>query len=278
MSAIRKFNHYCTLLEDLYDPSYAIPLPTPLPTKLVELRNDQTLLEDVWITRSHGEIPLWLEDYDVREGIRALLKQERCHKEQLHLGIEADNLCRWFGHELCVVELALWQPQHKSVVVADTTNNLFLLDSIYYLILKQCHEAIHVLQDRWPSLFVSAAHYAGEAHAATDLAASLSRSPSVQSLQWLTPMVCELPSNSHMEVDSPETTTDAEPEDLGQITLRDHLLENVSNEVEDFSNKDEDEEPMMISLDWQIPRVRIPIFAQIFTYGTSLVTSGRLDY
>ncbi|KIK10825.1 hypothetical protein PISMIDRAFT_20060 [Pisolithus microcarpus 441] len=227
MSAIRKFNHYCALLEDLYDPSYAIPLPTPLPTKLVELRNDQTLLEDVWITRSHGEIPLWLEDYD----------QERCREEQLRLGIEADNLCRWFGRELCAVELALRQPQH----------------SIYYLILKQCHEAVRVLQDRWPSLFVSAARYAGEARAATDLAASLSGSPSAQSLQWLTPMVCELPSDSHTEVDSPETTTDAEPEDLGQIMLRDHLLENVSNEAEDFSNKDEDEEPMMISLDWQIP-------------------------
>jgi len=93
MSVIRKFNNYCALLEELYNPSYAIPLPTPLPTKLAELRNDQSLLEDVWITRSHGEVPLWLKDSDVRSAIRAMLKLDRCHEEQLRLGMEADNLC-----------------------------------------------------------------------------------------------------------------------------------------------------------------------------------------
>ena len=69
MSAIRKFNNYCMLLEEMYDLSYAIPLPTPLLTKLAELHNDQSLLEDVWITHSHGDIPLWLKDRDVRSGI-----------------------------------------------------------------------------------------------------------------------------------------------------------------------------------------------------------------
>lgn len=48
---------------------YTVPLLTPLPTKLAELCNDQVLLEDVWITRSQGEIPLWLRDCDVRSGI-----------------------------------------------------------------------------------------------------------------------------------------------------------------------------------------------------------------
>ena len=113
MSAIRKFNNYCLRLEELYDLSYAIPLPTPLPTKLAELHNDQTLFEDVWITRSQGEIPLWLKDCEVRSGIRALLKLDRCHEEQLRLGMEAANLCRWYGRELCVVEFALRLPQRK---------------------------------------------------------------------------------------------------------------------------------------------------------------------
>ena len=69
MSAIQKFNNYCAHLEELYDPTYAILLPTPLLTKLAELHNDQVLLEDVWITWSNGEIPLWLGDHDVRMGI-----------------------------------------------------------------------------------------------------------------------------------------------------------------------------------------------------------------
>ena len=52
MSAIHKFNKYCKQLEQLYDPEYAIPLPTPLSVKLADLRNDQTLLHNVWITPS----------------------------------------------------------------------------------------------------------------------------------------------------------------------------------------------------------------------------------
>jgi hypothetical protein len=56
MTAIRKFNSYCERLELLYDPTWNIPLPTPLPTKLAELRGDQTLMQDVWITPSMGEV------------------------------------------------------------------------------------------------------------------------------------------------------------------------------------------------------------------------------
>lgn len=107
MSAIRKFNTYCRQLEELYDPSWSIPLPTPLPTKLNDLRNDQSLMEDVWIAPSVGHIPRWMEDKDVRAGIRAMLKRDRCLEEQHRLGIEADNLCRWFGNELATIELAL---------------------------------------------------------------------------------------------------------------------------------------------------------------------------
>ncbi|KIK12536.1 hypothetical protein PISMIDRAFT_18680, partial [Pisolithus microcarpus 441] len=65
MSAIRKYNTYCEQLSQLHDPSWAIPLPTPLPTKLVDLRNDTSLMEDVWITPSSGETPLWLQDADM---------------------------------------------------------------------------------------------------------------------------------------------------------------------------------------------------------------------
>jgi hypothetical protein len=107
MTAIRKFNSYCERLDSLYDPSWGIPLPTALPTKLVDLHNDQTLMEDVWITPSAGDIPRWLNDSDVRDGIRALLKHDRCQEEQQRLSIEADNLCSYFGDELSALELAL---------------------------------------------------------------------------------------------------------------------------------------------------------------------------
>lgn len=110
LAALRKFNGYCEQLEELYEPDCSIPLPTPLPTKLNELRNDQTLMEDIWITPSVGDVPRWLDDQDVRDGIRAMLKRDRCIEEQRRLGLEADNLCRWFGDELAAIELALQLP------------------------------------------------------------------------------------------------------------------------------------------------------------------------
>jgi len=107
MSAIRKFNTYCERLAELYDPSSGIPLPSLLLMKLAELHNDQSLLQDIWVAPSIGEIPHWLEDIDVREGIRAVLKSDRCLEEQCRLAIEADNMCRWYGRKLCAVELTI---------------------------------------------------------------------------------------------------------------------------------------------------------------------------
>ena len=262
MSAIHKFNNYCTHLEELYNPTCAIPLPTPLPTKLAELCDDQTLLEDVWIMQSpHGEIPLWLGDRGVRLGIQALLKSDHCHEEQLQLGMGADNLCQWFGHELCAVKFALQQPQCKlgaSLLLLVTSN--FFLDSIYYLILKQWHEYMSTLQERWPDPLASTVCYAGEAHAASELAASLSGTPIPHALQWLSPVICELPSDEHVsEAGDPDMIVDIEPEDLGQIMLMDHLLENESDNIDSsLVNKDDEEmESMRILLDWQIPSVSI---------------------
>lgn len=107
MLAIRKFNTYCATLEGLYKPEWGVPLPEPLPTQLTLLRESPHLMEDIWITRSQGEVPIWLEVPEVREGIRCMLKADRCLEERRRLGIEADNICRWFGRELAAIELAI---------------------------------------------------------------------------------------------------------------------------------------------------------------------------
>lgn len=67
-------------------------------------------MEDVWITPSPGNIPRWIEDADVWDGIRAMLREERCVEERHRLDIEADNLCRWFGRELSALEYAIATP------------------------------------------------------------------------------------------------------------------------------------------------------------------------
>jgi len=67
-------------------------------------------MEDVWITPSTGDIPRWLGDLDVREGIRAMLKIDRCLEEQGRVVMEAENLCRWLGQEVATTELAIQSP------------------------------------------------------------------------------------------------------------------------------------------------------------------------
>jgi len=60
------------------------------------------------------------------------------------------------------------------------------------------------------------------------------------------------------EAGDPDMIVDVELEDLGQIALMDHLLENETNDIDSSLVKDDEEmEPMIISLDWQIPTVSI---------------------
>lgn len=110
-TAIRKFNGYCDALKQKHRKRWNIPLPTHLPTELGALREDPSLLTDVWIAQvSDAPMPRWLEDVQVRRGIRAMLTQDRCLEERRRLGNEADNLCRWYGRELAAVELAIRTP------------------------------------------------------------------------------------------------------------------------------------------------------------------------
>ncbi|KII83206.1 hypothetical protein PLICRDRAFT_58527 [Plicaturopsis crispa FD-325 SS-3] len=105
LTAIRKFNKYCKILRDMQQPEWGIPIPTDLSTNLAIIREDPLLLQDVWVTpTSPQDTPRWLEDASEKGSAR------RCLEERRRLGREADNLCRWFGSELCALEVAL---QHR---------------------------------------------------------------------------------------------------------------------------------------------------------------------
>jgi hypothetical protein len=107
MSAIRKFNKYCVELKALAAPLSPIPIPTPLSTELNILRDDPYLMEDVWVEPSEGMPPRWLEDSNVRKGIKALLKVDRTKEEEQRLRHESRNLLSWFGRELVAIKVAL---------------------------------------------------------------------------------------------------------------------------------------------------------------------------
>ena len=113
MTAIRKFNKYCVELQRLYQPDWSFPLPVPLPIELGPLREDSSLLADVWVTRVSTPTPRWLGDVLVRKGIQAVLTKDRCLEERCRLEIEAHNLCRSYGRDLAAVELAMRNPDSQ---------------------------------------------------------------------------------------------------------------------------------------------------------------------
>ncbi|KAJ7696295.1 hypothetical protein B0H17DRAFT_1131077 [Mycena rosella] len=107
LRSIAKFNAYCVDLERVRPPGCPIPIPPPLSTQLNSLRDDPSLHEDVWITPAQGEIPRWLDDADVRDGIRALHSADRCAEEASRLNMEHCNMANWLTQELSVVTLAI---------------------------------------------------------------------------------------------------------------------------------------------------------------------------
>jgi hypothetical protein len=72
-------------------------------------------MEDVWVDWNMAPGPRWLTDVNVRKGIRAMLKNDRCLEERRRLGLEADSLCQWFGRQLAAVTLALKLPTSKCI-------------------------------------------------------------------------------------------------------------------------------------------------------------------
>ncbi|KAH6890083.1 hypothetical protein BKA70DRAFT_1120762 [Coprinopsis sp. MPI-PUGE-AT-0042] len=118
-NAIKRFNKKVDQLKDLYKPEWIIPLPDKLPTDLGQLKGDPNLLTDVWVSMSEGEeVPPWLSDPEVREEIAAMHAQDRCSEERVRVGIERDNMCRWFRKEFLAVEIALRSESGKPIAFA----------------------------------------------------------------------------------------------------------------------------------------------------------------
>ena len=116
LSAIKKYNQYCDVLCKSALANCPVPILKLLPLELNALRDIETsgLMEDVWITpSSHSQLPRWLEDLDIRHGIKALLKSDQCKEERERLAIETNSMCRWFGNKLACIEVALCLPECK---------------------------------------------------------------------------------------------------------------------------------------------------------------------
>ncbi|KAF7290656.1 hypothetical protein MIND_01305900 [Mycena indigotica] len=121
MKALKKFNDYCAEFEQLRPADCHIPVPHPLPTQLSALREDTSLHEDVWITPSEGRPPRWLEDEDVRQGIRSLLTLNRCQEEMVRLAAERRNMHQWLEDEDRILTYTMEHYQEESEPSVDIT-------------------------------------------------------------------------------------------------------------------------------------------------------------
>ncbi|KAJ7275583.1 hypothetical protein B0H12DRAFT_1228041 [Mycena haematopus] len=137
LKLIGKFNEYCAKLEAICPVGCQVPIPSALPTQLATLRNDPTLHEDVWIFADQSDIPRWLNDEDVRDGVQSLHLLDRCAEESRRLDLERANLRQWLEDELAIVAQAITSN-------SDTSFAFFLEQREIYLEHLKYHWASHL--------------------------------------------------------------------------------------------------------------------------------------
>ncbi|KAG1863946.1 hypothetical protein C8R48DRAFT_833650 [Suillus tomentosus] len=111
--------------------------------------NFKGLMEDVWITPSLGEVPRWLDDTSIRDGIRALLKRDRCREEQV----------RWALRPITCEPFAV--P------------------------LQQRHANFIRLQTRWSNCLASSVRFTNEVSKAVAIATTLSGGSPNMMFHWI---------------------------------------------------------------------------------------------
>ncbi|KAK0227895.1 hypothetical protein IW262DRAFT_1347717 [Armillaria fumosa] len=200
LAAIRKFNGYIGQLEEIaVDKGIRFPLPRRLSTDLSHLKNDDDLLQDVWTQAAPAVSPAWLIDADVRRGIRAMLQLDRCLEECRRLGLEADNMLQWYGHELIAIQIAL-----QSIET----------DSPLTFALERRYQHVLVLQHRWKNPFISDLCWHAAVQTAPQAATAICQGASSLALHFLQPMVLSLPDeDTTQRLESAGTSFPSEPDD-----------------------------------------------------------------
>ncbi|KAK0244954.1 hypothetical protein EDD85DRAFT_963291 [Armillaria nabsnona] len=234
LAAIRKFNGFVGELEHLAaEKQIQFPLPRCLSTDLAHLKNDDDLLQDVWIQTAASEVPAWLTDVDVRRGIRAMLQLDRCLEERRRLGREADNLLTWFKRELIALEISF-----KTV----ETNSPFIFS------LHCRYEQIQALQHKWKNPFVSDVRWHAAIQSAQQTAELLCNGTVPSTLHFLSPTI--IPETSGCSPSLMIALAPSDNEDDG------------GDDEEDFSNDEsecladilDDLAPSELDVPWEVPK------------------------
>ncbi|KAI0746147.1 hypothetical protein C8Q76DRAFT_605599, partial [Earliella scabrosa] len=212
LTAIRKFNSYCDTMKRQYRKKWNVPLPTKLPTELSTLRDDPSLLTDVWITPVPSPMPRWLHEPNVRRGIRAMLLKDRCLEERRRLGKEADNLCRWYGSELAAVELAILTPRFARI----------------HFLLEQRKTELLLLQARWRTPLASELRFATNTTEAVRIAHQVSGIGQAPALTWVHFTFQDEPTDCDGRLDMEDT-----PFDSDTVLAQDAITELIGDSDDD---------------------------------------------
>ena len=82
-----------------------------------------------------------------------MLKLDRCLEERCRLGVEADNLCRWFGRELHAIELSLRTPSISLLYIhLELPLTKSFVDDCFKVQLQQ---SLLLLKSQWSNSLVS---------------------------------------------------------------------------------------------------------------------------
>lgn len=197
-------------------------------------------MEDVWISRRQEDMPRWLAETSVREGIRAMLKKDGCLYEHRRLGRESDSLCRWLGNELTAVELAVRTPKRELLLFPQHPHILryILTDSLLHVLLAEHRRELCFLEKRWSTPLVSDIRLRVAIQEAVKTAQVLAGEDPVMALHWKDPLF----TTTAVTVVVVDDTTESLqlPESLSVNCTLDSDILIADDELEDGGDFDDD--------------------------------------
>jgi hypothetical protein len=111
---LKDYNSHVSRLKALNKLEYKIPIPLQLESNIFALKENGTLLDDVWIEPCEAQVPpLWFSDENVRKAIRGVHMTDRCVEEVNRVQREALNMLEWFHRETLTVEVAFRNPSSE---------------------------------------------------------------------------------------------------------------------------------------------------------------------
>jgi hypothetical protein len=160
--------------------------------------------------------------------------QRRCPSCR-HLGNEADNLCRWFGEELCAVKVALRCPECKLwyMFKQQMTGLMTCPDALLEILLKQRREHLLLLLEAWwkTSLVDQAFRFDEHIRTAEVVAHRLTGAQEPKTFVWLTTLTMD---SMPEESEDMGAMMDSEEPNAQDVLAANFLADKLEGDIEPY--------------------------------------------